>query len=115
VDMADAPQWPNKYPLPSLVDDKRKALEMTPCLKALVNCVIELHKASPEAYHYAEEFILWWIRLLGQRERMAFECPRFANPSRNPSSSKNSELYSCFLFSSLLDTNFVLGPNSIVR
>jgi hypothetical protein len=57
---------------------------MSPHLRALVDCVTELHEAGLEACHCAEEFILQWIRLLGRREQPAFECPRFSDPNCNP-------------------------------
>jgi hypothetical protein len=88
VDMADAPQWPNEHLLSPLIKDKQKALEESPRLKALVNLMAELHRARLEACHCIKEFILRRIRPLGRKEKMAFECPRFADPSRNPSSGK---------------------------
>jgi hypothetical protein len=37
------PQWLNKHLLPLQVEDKRKEPVLTPCLKALVKRVTELH------------------------------------------------------------------------
>jgi hypothetical protein len=57
-------------------------------LKALVKRVIELHEARLKACHCDKEFTLQWIRPLGRREKLAFECPRFADPTRDPPASK---------------------------
>jgi hypothetical protein len=80
------PQWPNKHLLPLWVDDKRRAPEMRPCLQVLVNHVITLCKGGLEACYCTEELILQWIRPLDRREKLTFECPRFVDPTRNPSS-----------------------------
>jgi hypothetical protein len=88
VDLADAPQWPNKHLLPPWVDDKSKVSKMMPHLRAFINHVITLHKASLKACHCAEEFILRWIRLLDQREKLAYKCPWFPDLTYNPSSGK---------------------------
>jgi hypothetical protein len=71
---------------------------MSPHLKALVKHVAELREAGLEACHYAEEFILWRIRPLGQREKLTFECSWFADPNCNPSSGKKNKLHSVSSF-----------------
>jgi hypothetical protein len=65
VELPDAPQWPNKLLFPSLIDDKRRAPEMMPHLRALVKRVTKLRNAGLEVCHCIEEFILRWIRSLG--------------------------------------------------
>jgi hypothetical protein len=43
---------------------------------------------GPSSGHCAEEFTLRRIRPLGRQEKLAYECPRFANPSREPADGK---------------------------
>jgi hypothetical protein len=74
----------NKLLFPPFVKDKRDEPTMTPCLAALIKQVAELHKARLKACHCTEEFTLQRIHPLGRREKMAFECPRLADPSREP-------------------------------
>jgi hypothetical protein len=111
VDMAVVPQWSNKHMLLALIDDKQKAPKMMPRLEALAKHMAAIHEAGLEAHHCTEEFILWWICPLGQREKLAFECPRFADPTCNHSSCKNSTLSLFLQFSLLLYPNIVLAPN----
>jgi hypothetical protein len=47
---------------------------MTNRLAALTKRVAELRQVGLEACHYVEEFYLWWIRPLGRRKKLAFEC-----------------------------------------
>jgi hypothetical protein len=61
---------------------------MSPRLAALVNRVAELCEAGLKACHCAEEFTLWRIRPLGGREKLAFECPRLADPNREAADGK---------------------------
>jgi hypothetical protein len=61
---------------------------MTPRLAALVKQVAELHDAGLRACHYAEEFTLRWIRPLGRREKLAYECSQLANPCHDLAASK---------------------------
>jgi hypothetical protein len=61
---------------------------MTPCLAALFKQVIELCGTGLRSYHHAKEFTLQQIRPLGHREKLAYECPRLADPSRDPVDSK---------------------------
>jgi hypothetical protein len=84
VDMHVQPQWANMYLLLLLIDKKRGEPKMTPRLVALVKQVTELHESGLRACHYAEEFTLWRIRPLGRREKLSYECPRLADPSREP-------------------------------
>jgi hypothetical protein len=58
---------------------------MTDRLAALIKRVAKLCQAGLEACHYVEEFFLWRIHPLGHRKTLAFECPRMADPSRDPS------------------------------
>jgi hypothetical protein len=57
---------------------------MTLCLSALVKRVAELREADLKACHCIEEFTLRWIHPLGHWEKLAFECPRLADPTREP-------------------------------
>jgi hypothetical protein len=79
-----APQWMNKHLLPPHIDDKRKEPKMTPHLAALAKRVTKLRQAGLWACHYAEEFTLWWIHPLDHREKLAYECPQLADPTREP-------------------------------
>jgi hypothetical protein len=58
---------------------------MTDRLAALTKRVTELRQAGLEACHYVEEFYLWRIRPLGRGKKLAFECPRMADPYHEPS------------------------------
>jgi hypothetical protein len=58
VDMHDQPPWVNKLLFPLAIKNKQS----------------ELCQAGLEACHYVEEFYLWWIRPLGHRKKLAFEC-----------------------------------------
>jgi hypothetical protein len=60
---------------------------------ALVKRVAELKDASLRACHCVEEFTLRWIRPLGHREKLAYECPRLADPSHEPATGKTFSLY----------------------
>jgi hypothetical protein len=64
VDMHVPLQWVNKHLLPPLI--KRGKPEMTSRLTTLVKRVTLLCNAGLRACHYAEEFILQWIRPLGR-------------------------------------------------
>jgi hypothetical protein len=57
---------------------------MTDRLAALTKCVAELRQAGLEVCHCVEEFYVRRIRLLGHRKILASECPRMANPYREP-------------------------------
>jgi hypothetical protein len=59
-------------------------LPLTDRLAALTKHVAELCQASLKACHYVEEFSLRWIRPLGRRKTLVFECLRMADPSRDP-------------------------------
>jgi hypothetical protein len=74
--------------LPPQIDDKRGEPEITPLLTALVKWVTERCQACLRACHYAEEFTLRRIHPLGHRDKLAFECPWFADPSREPTDGK---------------------------
>jgi hypothetical protein len=84
------PKWANTHLLPPLIDNKWGEPKMTPCLAALVKRVAELHDAGLRVCHCTEEFTLWQIRPLGHREKIAYECPRLADPSRDHAASKIS-------------------------
>jgi hypothetical protein len=82
VDMHVQPQWANMHLLPSLIDDKWGEPKMTPHLAALVKWVAKLHDSGLRACHCAEEFTLRWIHPFGCLEKLAYECPQLADPSR---------------------------------
>jgi hypothetical protein len=91
--MHNTPQWLNKHLLPPHIDNKRKEPELMPHLKELIKRLTELCLIGLEACHCAKEFILWQIYPLARQEKLAFECPRFGDPNRNPSASKDFEHY----------------------
>jgi hypothetical protein len=75
VDMHDQPLWVNKLLFSPAVKNKRSEPPMTNRLAALTKRVAELRQVDLEACHCVEEFYLWWIRPLGRRKKLAFECP----------------------------------------
>jgi hypothetical protein len=83
--MHDQPPWVNKLMFPLAIKNKRSEPPMTNRLAALTKHVAELRQASLEVCHCVEEFYLWWIHPLGRRNKLAFECPRLADPHREPS------------------------------
>jgi hypothetical protein len=82
------PQWSNKHRLLPHIKDKRGELEMAQRLAALIKQVAKLCDIGLRACHCAKEFTLWRIRPLGRHEKLAYECPRLADPSRDPTDSK---------------------------
>jgi hypothetical protein len=82
------PQWANKHLLPPLIDDKRGESKMTPRLAALVKRVAELRDSNHRAHHYVEEFTLRRIHPLGHQKKLAYECPRLADPSHEPAAGR---------------------------
>jgi hypothetical protein len=83
--MHNQPPWVNKLLFPPAIKNKRSEPSMTDRLAALIKHVAEPHQASLEACHCVEEFYLRWIHPLGHVKKLAFECPRMANPYREPS------------------------------
>jgi hypothetical protein len=79
--------------VPPLVDKKRGEPKMTPCLAALVKRVAELLAAGLWVCHCVEEFSLRWIRPLGHQEKLAYNCPRLADPSHEPAAGKMFNLH----------------------
>jgi hypothetical protein len=53
-----------------------------------VKWVDELLQVGLWACHCAEEFTLRWIHPQGRREKLAYECPRLADPTREPTAGK---------------------------
>jgi hypothetical protein len=74
----------NKHLLLPHVDDKWKEPELTLHLKALVKRVIVLCETRLKACHCIKEFTFRRINPLGRREKLALECPRLADPTRDP-------------------------------
>jgi hypothetical protein len=74
VAMHVQPQWLNMHLFLPLIDRKRGEPKMTPRLAALVR----------QLCHCVVQFTLRWIHPLGHREKLAYECPRLADPSREP-------------------------------
>jgi hypothetical protein len=58
---------------------------MTDRLATLTKRVAKLRQTGLEACHYVEEFYLRRIRPLGRQKKLAFKCPRMADPYREPS------------------------------
>jgi hypothetical protein len=82
------PQWVNTLLFPPFIKDKRGEPPMTPRLANLVKRVAELREASLKACHCTKEFTLRQIHPLARRENLAFECPRLADPNREPADGK---------------------------
>jgi hypothetical protein len=82
------PQWVNRQLYPSFIDTKLGEPKIMLCLIALIKRVVELRDAGFRACHCAKEFTLRWIRPLGRWEKLAYECPRLADPSRKPAGGK---------------------------
>jgi hypothetical protein len=83
--MHDQTPWVNKLLFPPAIKNKRSESLMTDRSTALTKGVAELCQASLKACHCIEEFYLRWIRPLGRRKKLAFECPRMVDPYREPS------------------------------
>jgi hypothetical protein len=81
VDMHVQPQWVNRHLLPPLIDKKWGEPKMTLHLAALVKRVTELRDFGLRPRHCTEEFTLRRIHPLGRQEKLAYECPRLADPS----------------------------------
>jgi hypothetical protein len=69
---------------PPVIKDQQNEPPMAARLSSLVKRVAKLCRAGLEACHHVEEFHLRWIHPLTHREKLAYECPRLANPSRYP-------------------------------
>jgi hypothetical protein len=82
------PPWANMHLPPPIIDDKQGELKMTPHLIALVKQVAELCSTGLQACHCTEKFTLRQIHPLGRQEKLAFECPRLADPNRKPASGR---------------------------
>jgi hypothetical protein len=74
--------------LPPLIDKKWGEPKMTLRLAALVKWVAELRDSGLWAHHCAKEFTLRRIRHLGHREKLAYECTRLPDPSREPAAGR---------------------------
>jgi hypothetical protein len=70
---------------PLAIKNKRSEPPMTNRLAMLTKHVAELRQASLKVCHCVEEFYLRRIHPLGRRNKLAFECPRLADPHREPS------------------------------
>jgi hypothetical protein len=69
---------------------------MTPRLAALVKRVAELCATGLQVCHCAKEFTLRQIRPLGHREKLAYDCPRLVDSSREPIVGKMFNLHFCY-------------------
>jgi hypothetical protein len=88
-------QWVNMHLLPPLIDKKQGEPKMTLRLTALVKRVAKLRDASLRVCHYADEFTRLWILPLGHRKKLAYECPRLVDLSRELAFGK---IFSVFTF-----------------
>jgi hypothetical protein len=70
---------------PLAIKNNRLEPPMTDRLAALTKHVAELRQADLEACHCVEEFYLQWIHPLDRWKKLVFECPRLADPYREPS------------------------------
>jgi hypothetical protein len=84
VDMHDQPPWVNKLLFPPAIKNKQMEPPMTDRLATLTKRVAELCQASLEVCHCVEEFYIRQIHPLGRQKILAFECPRMADPYREP-------------------------------
>jgi hypothetical protein len=75
VDMHDQPLWANKLLFPPAIKNQQTEPLMTGCLVTLTKHVTKLCQAGLKACHCVEEFFVRWIRPLGRRKTLAFECP----------------------------------------
>jgi hypothetical protein len=66
---------------------------MTPRLVTLVKRVAELCTIDLRVCHCVEEFTHRWICPLGRREKLAYDYPRLADPSREPVAGKMFNLH----------------------
>jgi hypothetical protein len=73
--MHDQPLWVNKLLFSPTIKNKRTESPMTDRLATLTKRIAELRQAGLEACHCVEEFYIQWIRPLGHRKILAFECP----------------------------------------
>jgi hypothetical protein len=103
VDMHVEPQWANRHLLPPHIDKKRKEPKMTPRLIALVKQVAELHDVGLRVCHYAKEFNHRRIHPFGRQEKLAYDYPRLADPSREPTTIKIFNLYFLLLMIGYFD------------
>jgi hypothetical protein len=95
VDMHTPAPWVNKLLFPLIIKDKWKEPLMNDSLSALVKHVAELCEAGLKAYHCIKECHLRQIHPLGHRDKLAFECPQMANPSRDPADGQICFLLNC--------------------
>jgi hypothetical protein len=93
VDMHKPAPWGNMLLFPPIIKDKRNEPPMNDRQTALVKRVVELREAELRACHCIEEFHLQKICPLGRREKLAFECPRQSDPSREPTEGKFTFFY----------------------
>jgi hypothetical protein len=70
-------------PPPLDISGKQSGPKMTMRLSTLVKQITNLREAGLKACHCIEEFHLRHIRPLGHREKLAYECPQLADPSRD--------------------------------
>jgi hypothetical protein len=82
--MQDQSPWVNKLLFPPAVKNKWSKPPMTDRLASLTKRVVERRQAGLEVSHCVEEFYLQRIRPLDRRRKLAFECPRMADPYREP-------------------------------
>jgi hypothetical protein len=92
VDMHVQPSWENKLLFPPVIKAQRKEPLMNTRLAALVKRVSELRAAGLKVRHCIEEFHHRQIRPLGHQDKCAYECPRMADPNREPADGKLSIL-----------------------
>jgi hypothetical protein len=82
--------------VPPLVNKKRGEPKMTSRMAALVKWVAELCTVGLRACHCVEEFTLRWIRPVGRRERLAYDCLQLADLSCEPAAGEMSNLHFCY-------------------
>jgi hypothetical protein len=90
VDVHKPALWGNKFMFPPIIEDKRNEPLMNDCLTALVKRVAKLREVRLKACHCIEEFNLQRNCSLDRQEKLAFECPRLSDPSREPAKGKSA-------------------------
>jgi hypothetical protein len=74
----------NKLLFPLTIKNNRSEPPVTDRLATLTKRVAELDQAGLEVCHCVKEFYLRWIHPLGRQKKLAFECPRMADPYCEP-------------------------------
>jgi hypothetical protein len=94
--------WGIRLLFPPIIKGKRNEPLMNSRLPALVKRMAEVREAGLRACRCVKEFHLRQIHPHGHREKLAFECPRLSDPSREPTEGKSA-------FSPFVDDKLILS------